>query len=170
MATTGKLIGSASSSGWYAILEYSIVQDDINLTSTITETLKVYNATGNSYNLSSNEAYYTFQGGGKRYQPYEFPSIGTYTIGTNTFTVKHNDAGDASVVLSALWCSENETAYTPYSVSVSGSITLPTITTGFVNIDNGTNMERYIPYIDNGTSWDRVIPYIDNGSSWDKVG
>lgn len=123
MATTGYFDGSKSSKGWYARLEYSYTQT--TSATNITLTLKVYDATGYSQNNYPNEAYYIIQGS-KTYQTYSFDSIGWYTIASKTVSV--TDTSATSLAVSATWCSENETTYTPYSLSVSGTITFPQIT------------------------------------------
>jgi hypothetical protein len=115
--------GSKSSKGWYARLEYSYTQS--TSATTINLTLKVYDATGSSYNGDTNSAYYIIQGK-KTYQTYSFGSAGWYTIGSKTLTVY--DTSATSLDVSAMWCSDNETTYTPYSLSVSGTITFPQIT------------------------------------------
>lgn len=123
MATTGYFDGSKSSKGWYARLEYSYTQT--TSATNITLTLKVYDATGSSLNNYPNEAYYIIQGS-KTYQTYQFDSIGWYTIASKTVSV--TDTSATSLAVSATWCSENETTWTPYSLSVSGTITFPQIT------------------------------------------
>lgn len=123
MATTGYFDGSESSKGWYARLEYSYTQT--TSATNITLTLKVYAATGSSHNNYPYEAYYIIQGS-KTYQTYDFDLVGWYTIASNTVSV--TDTSATSLAVSATWCSENETTYTPYSLSVSGTITFPQIT------------------------------------------
>lgn len=123
MATTGYFDGSKSSKGWYARLEYSYTQT--TSATNITLTLKVYDATGYSQNGYPNEAYYIIQGS-KTYQTYEFDSVGWYTIASKTVSVTNTSA--TSLAVSATWCSENESTWTPYSLSVSGTITFPQIT------------------------------------------
>lgn len=122
MATTGYFDGPESSKGWYARLEYSYTQT--TSATNITLTLKVYDATGSSHNNMPNEAYYIIQGS-KTYQTYSFDSVGWYTIASKTVSVTNTSA--TSLAVSATWCSENETTYTPYSLSVSGTITFPQI-------------------------------------------
>ena len=123
MATTGYFDGPQSSKGWYARLEYSYTQT--TSATNITLTLKVYDATGYSKNGYPNEAYYIIQGS-KTYQTYEFNSTGWYTIASKTVSVTNTSA--TSLAVSATWCSENESTWTPYSLSVSGTITFPQIT------------------------------------------
>lgn len=114
--------GPKSSKNWYARLEYSYTQSAS--ATTITLTLKVYDATGYSYNGDTNSAYYIIQGE-KTYQTYSFGSAGWYSIGSKTITV--SDTSTTSLDVSAIWCSDNESTYTPYSLSVSGTITFPQI-------------------------------------------
>lgn len=123
MATTGYFDGAKSSKGWYARLEYSYTQT--TSATNITLTLKVYDATGSSRNEFPNEAYYIIQGS-KTYQTYKFESVGWYTIASKTVSV--TDISATSLAVSATWCSENESTWTPYSLSVSGTITFPQIT------------------------------------------
>lgn len=129
MATTGYFDGSKSSKGWYARLEYSYTQS--TSATTITLTLKVYDATGYSENGYPNEAYYIIQGS-KTYQTYSFDSVGWYTIASKTVSV--TDTSATSLAVSATWCSENESSWTPYSLSVSGTITFPQIQPPVISI------------------------------------
>lgn len=114
--------GPKSSKNWYARLECSYSQSASG--TTITLTLKVYDATGTSHNSNTNSAYYVIQGQ-KVYKTYNFSSSGWYTIGSRTLKV--TDTYATSLNVSAMWCSNNETTYTPYSLSVSGTITFPQI-------------------------------------------
>lgn len=114
--------GPKSSKNWYARLEYSYSQSAS--ATTINLTLKVYDATGYSHNGDTNSAYYVIQGQ-KVYKTYNFSSAGWYTIGSRT--IKVTDTYATSLNVSAMWCSDNETTYTPYSLSVSGTITFPQI-------------------------------------------
>lgn len=129
--------GPKSSTGWYARLEYSYSQS--TTATTINLTLKVYAGTGESYNNNDNSAYYVIQGT-KTYQKYNFNSVGFYTIGSKTITV--TDTSATSVDVSAQWVSGNQTAYTPASLSVSGTITFPQIKPP-VNIITTNNIPGY---------------------------
>lgn len=120
---SGYFNGAKSSTGWYARLEYSYTQS--TSATTITLTLKVYDATGSSYNNEANSAYYTIQGT-KTFKTYSFSSSGWYTIGSKTVTVSNTSA--TSLEVSAIWCSGNDSSsWTPYTLSVSGMITFPSI-------------------------------------------
>ena len=133
--------GPKSSKNWYARLEYSYSQSAS--ATTITLTLKVYDATGYSHNGDTNSAYYVIQGQ-KVYKTYNFSSAGWYTIGSRT--IKVTDTYATSLNVSAMWCSNNETTYTPYSLSVSGTITFPQIAppSPSVNIISVKNIPEFI--------------------------
>lgn len=133
--------GPKSSKNWYARLEYSYSQSAS--ATTINLTLKVYDATGYSHNGDTNSAYYVIQGQ-KVYKTYNFSSAGWYTIGSRT--IKVTDTYATSLNVSAMWCSDNETTYTPYSLSVSGTITFPQIAppSPSVNIISVKNIPEFI--------------------------
>lgn len=120
------IYGPKSSTGWYLKIDYSISQSVANNTSTIYIDLSVYNGTGNSYNQMPNQAYYTIMGY-KTYATYNFPSKGWYSLGSDSVTVSHNSDGTGSVTLSASWYSSVNSNYTPSSLSISETISLPTI-------------------------------------------
>lgn len=122
MATSGYFDGAKSSYGWYARLEYSYTQ---TTTTNITLTLKVYNGTKPAYNNNTNSAYYVIAGD-KFYKTYDWTAIGWNTIGSKTVSV---DAGATSYNASAQWVSNVSSTYTPSSLSVSGTITFPAIST-----------------------------------------
>lgn len=120
MATSGYFDGSTTSYGWYARLEYSYTQ---TTTTNITLTLKVYAGTKPSYNNNSNAAYYILAGN-KVYQTYSFTAIQWYKIASTTVSVGPNVT---SYDASATWCSAVNSTYTPYSLTVSGTIEFPKI-------------------------------------------
>lgn len=118
--TTGYFDSSITSYGWYARLEYSYTQ---STSTTVTLTLKVYNGTTPAYNNNANSAYYEIQGV-KTYATYSWTGTSLRTIGSRTITVP---AGQTSIDLSAIWVSNVSSTYTPASLSVSGTITVPEI-------------------------------------------
>lgn len=122
----GELIGAKSTYGWYLRLGYTVQQSISANRSTIALTLQIYDGTGESYNLTSNSCYYVLQGE-KVYQTYRYTSKGWYTLGSKTITVDHADDGTASVTLSAEWHSGFTSQWTPASLSVYGTVALPTI-------------------------------------------
>lgn len=119
-------IYGGKSNGWQLRLDYSSAQNQANNQSTITLDLWIYDGTGYSQNESSNEAYYILQGT-KVWHPYYYSSTGWYKLGSKTITVDHNSDGSKTVTLSASWDCGFDSAYTPRTLSVSGSVTLPTI-------------------------------------------
>lgn len=120
------IYGSASSTGWKLRIKYEVTQDYSGNKSTVALTLSIYAGTSESYNLDSNSCYYTLQGT-KVYNPYSYKNIGWYTLGTKTITVEHSNDGTGGVKLYADWHSGFTSSYTPASLSVSQTITLPKI-------------------------------------------
>lgn len=119
-------IYGGKSNGWQLRLDYSSAQNQAKNQSTITLDLWIYDGTGYSQNESSNEAYYILQGT-KVWHPYYYSSTGWYKLGSKTITVDHNSNGSKTVTLSASWDCGFDSSYTPRTLSVSGSVTLPTI-------------------------------------------
>lgn len=119
-------IYGGKSNGWQLRLDYSSAQNQAKNQSTITLDLWIYDGTGYSQNESSNEAYYILQGT-KVWHPYYYSSTGWYKLGSKTITVDHNSDGSKTVTLSGSWDCGFDSAYTPRTLSVSGSVTLPTI-------------------------------------------
>lgn len=119
-------IYGGKSNGWQLRLDYSSAQNQAKNQSTITLDLWIYDGTGYSQNESSNEAYYILQGA-KVWHPYYYSSTGWYKLGSRTITVDHNSDGSKTVTLSGSWDCGFDSAYTPRTLSVSGSVTLPTI-------------------------------------------
>lgn len=119
-------IKGVSKNKWYLQIDYSSKQDVSKNQSTITMTLKVYDGTGYSQNEDYHSAYYIIQGE-KRWNPYNYSSIGLKTLGSKTVTVSHNQDGTGSVTLSGSWDCGFASDYTPRTLTVSGKVTLPTI-------------------------------------------
>lgn len=121
------IYGAVSATGWRLRLDYTVTQSVENNTSALALELYVYDGTGLSYNQVPNSAYYTLYDTGRVYQPYRYESAGWYKLGGRTVTVGHNSDGTKTVTLSAAWYSDVVSSYTPASLSVSGSVTLPRI-------------------------------------------
>lgn len=120
--------GTSGKSAWYLRLYYKVTSQSVsNNTSTVQLQLYIYDATGLSYNEAANSCYYTIQSGSRVYQPYYYESVGWYRLGSRSVTITHNADGTKTTNISGYWNSDNETSYTPASLSVSGSITLPRI-------------------------------------------
>ena len=111
---------------WRLRMDYNISQNIAANASTISMVLYIYDGTGYSQNESSGEAYYIIQGE-KRWSPYYYGSTGWYTLGSKTITVAHNADGTGSVTLSGEWDCGFDSSYTPRHLTVSGTVTLPTI-------------------------------------------
>lgn len=125
---TGTLYGAASATGWKLRIDYTVSADTAANRSAVTANLYVYDGTGKSYNQTPGEAWYDICGGGHTDAPYNYPSTGWYALGSRTFTVDHNSNGTGSVRLTGDWCSGISTsAYTPYSLHIAGTVTLPDI-------------------------------------------
>ena len=67
------IYGAKSSTGWQLRLDYTYTQNIKANSSTISMSLYIYDATGESYNLDANSCYYTLQGT-KVYNPYRYNS------------------------------------------------------------------------------------------------
>lgn len=61
------------------------------------------------------------------YQPYRYESKGWYKLGGGSVTVDHRADGSGSAALSAAWYSGFSSQWTPGSLSVSQTVTLPVI-------------------------------------------
>lgn len=128
--TTGYFDSTTTSYGWYARLEYSYTQSE---TATIISlVLKVYNGTKPAYNNNANSAYYEIMGS-RTYATYSWQDISMKTIGSHQFTVP---AGQTSIDLNAKWVSNVSSTYTPASLSVSGTITVPEIVTETLSVSS----------------------------------
>lgn len=120
-------IYSSTTKGWRLRLDWSITGQSIaDNKSTLSLDLWVYDGTGYSQNESSGEAYYTIQGE-KRWNPYNYSSTGWYKLGSKTITVSHNADGTKSIALTAEWDCGFDSSYTPRHLSLSETVTLPTI-------------------------------------------
>ena len=120
-------IYSSTNKGWRLRLDWSITGQSIaDNKSTLSLDLWVYDGTGYSQNESSGEAYYIIQGE-KRWNPYNYSSTGWYKLGSKTITVSHNADGTKSIALTAEWDCGFDSSYTPRHLSLSETVTLPTI-------------------------------------------
>lgn len=120
-------IYSSTNKGWRLRLDWSITGQSIaDNKSTLSLDLWVYDGTGYSQNESSGEAYYILQGE-KRWNPYNYSSTGWYKLGSKTITVSHNADGTKSIALTAEWDCGFDSSYTPRHLSLSETVTLPTI-------------------------------------------
>lgn len=120
-------IYSAESKKWKLRLDWEVTGRNIaKNTSTISLNLWVYDGSGSSWNETANEAYYTIQGE-KRWNPYRYSAKGWYKLGSKSITVSHSADGTKSLTLTAEWDCGFTSDYTPRHLSISKSVTLPTI-------------------------------------------
>lgn len=122
-----EIVGAASSTGWKLKILYTIQQSVSENTSTLRLKLQIYDGTGLSYNLDEGSCYFILQGGDEVYHPYKYSSKGWYDLGEKTITKKHAADGTASVTLSAEWHSGFSSQWTPSTLTVTGTVALPTI-------------------------------------------
>ena len=135
------IYSSKSTYGWQLRLDYTVSQSVANNKSTLSLALYIYDGTGESYNQAANSCYYTLQGT-RTYNPYSYTDAQKNTwikLGTKTVEVAHADDGTGSVTLSADWHSGFASQWTPASLSLSQSVTLPTIPrASTMTVSNGT--------------------------------
>lgn len=120
------IYGAVSATGWQLRLDYSVSQETEKNRSLLSLTLYVYDGTGLSYNQDSQSCRYVLQGSSV-WHPYRYEKKGWYRLGSDSCTVAHRADGSGSVTLSAAWYSGFESQWTPESLSLSKTVTLPTI-------------------------------------------
>lgn len=135
-------IYSSTNKGWRLRLDWSITGQSIaDNKSTLSLDLWVYDGTGYSQNESSGEAYYIIQGE-KRWNPYNYSSTGWYKLGSKTITVSHNADGTKSIALTAEWDCGFDSSYTPRHLSLSETVTLPTIPRASTATTSGSTLGK----------------------------
>lgn len=117
-------------SGWYGYFSWSLLdQSTENNTSKIRLTLYVHDDTGASWNQDG-DSYTNINGTRVWTGSYSFSSAGNYNMGSLDLTVSHNSDGSfGSHTYSGTWVSNNETSYTPASVSASITLSSSNIAT-----------------------------------------
>ena len=137
-------IYSSTSKGWRLRLDWSVTGQSIaDNKSTLSLDLWVYDGTGYSQNESSGEAYYIIQGE-KRWNPYNYSSTGWYKLGSKTITVIHNADGTKSIALTAEWDCGFDSSYTPRHLSLSETVTLPTIPRASTATTSGSTLGKIL--------------------------
>ena len=135
-------IYSSTNKGWRLRLDWSVTGQSIaDNKSTLSLDLWVYDGTGYSQNESSGEAYYVIQGE-KRWNPYNYSSTGWYKLGSKTITVSHNADGTKSIALTAEWDCGFDSSYTPRHLSLSETVTLPTIPRASTATTSGSTLGK----------------------------
>ena len=107
-------------------LDYEVTkQNTADNKSTVHMVLYLYANTTGSYNHDG-DAYWSINGK-KTYYTFSYTSPAWYVLGERTEEISHNNDGTKTVTLSGEWCSAISGGWAPYSLSVSGEVTLPTI-------------------------------------------
>lgn len=153
---------------WQLRLDYTITQSEENNLSEIVCDLYVKPGSSGGYNETAKSAYYVICGS-KTFKTYNFSSTAWVKLGSRTITVEHEEDGSKSYTLSASWVSDNETTYTPASISLSQTIDLPQINRGtaWVNVD-GT-WHRAVPFVNVEGTWKRAVPFVNENGTWHRA-
>ena len=118
--------GETGKNGFKLRLDYEVTkQNTADNKSTVHMVLYLYANTTGSYNQDG-DAYWSINGK-KTYYTFSYTSPAWYVLGERTEEIIHNNDGTKTVTLSGEWCSAISGGWAPYSLSVSGEVTLPTI-------------------------------------------
>ena len=118
--------GETGKNGFKLRLDYEVTkQNTADNKSTVHMVLYLYANTTGSYNHDG-DAYWSINGK-KTYYTFSYTSPAWYVLGERTEEISHNNDGTKTVTLRGEWCSAISGGWAPYSLSVSGEVTLPTI-------------------------------------------
>ena len=118
--------GETGKNGFKLRLDYEVTkQNTADNKSTVHMVLYLYANTTGSHNYDG-DAYWSINGK-KTYYTFNYTSPAWYVLGERTEEIIHNNDGTKTVTLSGEWCSAISGGWAPYSLSVSGEVTLPTI-------------------------------------------
>ena len=118
--------GETGKNGFKLRLDYEVTkQNTADNKSTVHMVLYLYANTTGSHNYDG-DAYWSINGK-KTYYTFNYTSPAWYVLGERTEEIIHNNDGTKTVTLSGEWCSAISGGWAPYSLSVSGDVTLPTI-------------------------------------------
>lgn len=118
--------GEAGKNGFKLRLDYEVTKQSTDSNkSTVRMVLYLYANTTGSYNQDGN-AYWSLYGK-KTYYTFRYSKPDWYKLGERTVDISHNEDGTKTVTLSGAWCSGISGGWAPYSLSVSGKVTLKTI-------------------------------------------
>ena len=118
--------GETGKNGFKLRLDYEVTkQNTADNKSTVHMVLYLYANTTGSYNQDG-DAYWSINGK-KTYYTFNYTSPAWYVLGERTEEIIHNNDGTKTVMLRGEWCSAISGGWAPYSLSVSGEVTLPTI-------------------------------------------
>lgn len=158
--------GETGKNGFKLRLDYEVTkQSTADNKSTVHMVLYLYANTTGSYNQDG-DAYWSINGK-KTYYTFSYTSPAWYVLGERTEEISHNNDGTKTVTLSGVWCSAISGGWVPYSLSVSGEVTLPTIpratTPGIGGVTMGETAHISLPRASSGFT--HTLRYVFGGAA-----
>lgn len=158
--------GETGKNGFKLRLDYEVTkQSTADNKSTVHMVLYLYANTTGSYNQDG-DAYWSINGK-KTYYTFSYTSPAWYALGERTEEISHNNDGTKTVTLSGVWCSAISGGWAPYSLSVSGEVTLPTIpratTPGIGGVTMGETAHISLPRASSGFT--HTLRYVFGGAA-----
>lgn len=158
--------GETGKNGFKLRLDYEVTkQSTADNKSTVHMVLYLYANTTGSYNQDG-DAYWSINGK-KSYYTFSYTSPAWYALGERTEEISHNNDGTKTVTLSGMWCSAISGGWAPYSLSVSGEVTLPTIpratTPGIGGVTMGETAHISLPRASGGFT--HTLRYVFGGAA-----
>ena len=158
--------GETGKNGFKLRLDYEVTkQSTADNKSTVHMVLYLYANTTGSYNQDG-DAYWSINGK-KTYYTFSYTSPAWYVLGERTEEISHNNDGTKTVTLSGVWCSAISGGWAPYSLSVSGEVTLPTIpratTPGIGGVTMGETTHISLPRASSGFT--HTLRYVFGGAA-----
>ena len=158
--------GETGKNGFKLRLDYEVTkQRTADNKSTVHMVLYLYANTTGSYNQDG-DAYWSINGK-KTYYTFSYTSPAWYVLGERTEEISHNNDGTKTVTLSGVWCSAISGGWVPYSLSVSGEVTLPTIpratTPGIGGVTMGETAHISLPRASSGFT--HTLRYVFGGAA-----
>lgn len=158
--------GETGKNGFKLRLDYEVTrQSTADNKSTVHMVLYLYANTTGSYNQDG-DAYWSINGK-KTYYTFSYTGPAWYVLGERTEEISHNNDGTKTVTLSGVWCSAISGGWAPYSLSVSGEVTLPTIpratTPGIGGVTMGETAHISLPRASSGFT--HTLRYVFGGAA-----
>ena len=158
--------GETGKNGFKLRLDYEVTkQNTADNKSTVHMVLYLYANTTGSYNQDG-DAYWSINGK-KTYYTFNYTSPAWYVLGERTEEIIHNNDGTKTVTLRGEWCSAISGGWAPYSLSVSGEVTLPTIpratTPGIGGVTMGETAHISLPRASSGFT--HTLRYVFGGAA-----
>lgn len=158
--------GETGKNGFKLRLDYEVTkQSTADNKSTVHMVLYLYANTTGSYNQDG-DAYWSINGK-KTYYTFSYTSPAWYVLGERTEEISHNNDGTKTVTLSGVWCSAISGGWAPYSLSVSGEVTLPTTpratTPGIGGVTMGETAHISLPRASSGFT--HTLRYVFGGAA-----